>query len=253
MSRAMLELHYYADPIIGFFGAVCRRPGPPDRRRHRRPSVVIDAGAFVGEWAHARSPTRYDPTIHAFEPGTGRLRAARGRGRRSAPGARPPVRARPPPTSGSAWRSTGPARRSSISATLGTPTAGRRWAWSTSSSGTWRRPSTSWGRPHRPAEAQHRGRRVRRASTGWPRPAGCRASTRSSCSSTSGIPMPTAGAGPTGGPWPGTTSSSGTTRGCGSAGVRQPAEGQRRRARPRPPAPPPRRRSSDRPSRTPTR
>ena len=66
----MLELHYYADPMIGFFGAVAANPSILIDADLGPDSVVVDGGAFVGEWV-TKISDRYGSTVHAFEPGSG--------------------------------------------------------------------------------------------------------------------------------------------------------------------------------------
>jgi len=74
----MLEAHYYANPIFGFFGASAANPSILIDAEIDDTSTVIDAGAFIGEWV-VQITDRYSPTVYAFEPGPGmfdRLQAA---------------------------------------------------------------------------------------------------------------------------------------------------------------------------------
>jgi FkbM family methyltransferase len=76
----MLELHYYADPIVDFFVAMATDPNLLVDADLAPDSVVVDAGAFVGEWVTEISD-RHGCTVHAFEPAPGmfeRLAAAVG-------------------------------------------------------------------------------------------------------------------------------------------------------------------------------
>ena len=76
----MLELHYYADPMIDWFGAVAANRSLLIDADLGPESIVIDAGAYVGEWV-TQIADRYGCTVYAFEPGPGffeRLEAAVG-------------------------------------------------------------------------------------------------------------------------------------------------------------------------------
>ncbi len=66
----MLELHYYADPMIEWFGAVAANRSLLTDANLETDAVVIDAGAYVGEWV-AQIADRYGCTVYAFEPGPG--------------------------------------------------------------------------------------------------------------------------------------------------------------------------------------
>ncbi len=66
-GRAMFELHHYDPAIIAFAKATAANPDiltDADLGPH---SVVVDAGAFVGEWSGQISD-RYGAAIYAFEP-----------------------------------------------------------------------------------------------------------------------------------------------------------------------------------------
>jgi FkbM family methyltransferase len=71
LSRAMLERHYYAGPMIDFFGASAATPDLLVAADLGSGSVVVDAGAFVGEWATQICERHPDATVHAFEPAPG--------------------------------------------------------------------------------------------------------------------------------------------------------------------------------------
>jgi FkbM family methyltransferase len=66
-ARTMLEHHYYRRSMYDFMKASVANPEilvDADIDEH---SVVVDAGAFVGEWSEQIS-TRYGSRIYAFEP-----------------------------------------------------------------------------------------------------------------------------------------------------------------------------------------
>lgn len=66
----MLEAHRYSRAMFAFGAATAANPDILTDADLGPDSVVIDAGAYVGEWSE-RVVERYDPTIHAFEPGEG--------------------------------------------------------------------------------------------------------------------------------------------------------------------------------------
>lgn len=66
-GRAMLELHYYRPTIYAFIRAAERDPEILVTAEIDESSVVVDAGAYVGEWSE-RIAARYGSTIYAFEP-----------------------------------------------------------------------------------------------------------------------------------------------------------------------------------------
>jgi FkbM family methyltransferase len=66
-GRAMLELHYYRPTIFAFVAAAMKCPDILVSADLDSESVVIDAGAYIGEWSETISE-RYGATIHAFEP-----------------------------------------------------------------------------------------------------------------------------------------------------------------------------------------
>jgi FkbM family methyltransferase len=66
-GRAMFELHHYDPAIFSFARATAANPDILTDGDLDRDSVVVDAGAFVGEWC-GRVSDRYGSTIYAFEP-----------------------------------------------------------------------------------------------------------------------------------------------------------------------------------------
>jgi FkbM family methyltransferase len=72
-GRAVLELHYYRRPMYDFIAATAAMPDllfDFDLDEH---SVVLDAGAYDGEWSEGISQ-RYGSKIYAFEPDPTSLR-----------------------------------------------------------------------------------------------------------------------------------------------------------------------------------
>lgn len=65
--KSALELHYYRPAFYRFIRASIERPGLLYDHALDNESVVLDVGAFTGEWAREIS-ARYSPTIYAFEP-----------------------------------------------------------------------------------------------------------------------------------------------------------------------------------------
>jgi FkbM family methyltransferase len=65
--RKLFEQRYYRKPLYRFRDATVRNPGILTDVDIDDTSVVLDVGAFRGEWAEAIW-ARYQPTIHCFEP-----------------------------------------------------------------------------------------------------------------------------------------------------------------------------------------
>jgi FkbM family methyltransferase len=65
--RKAMELHYYRPAFYRWCGAVGANPDLLHEADIDADSVVIDAGAYIGEWAQDMLD-RYNSTIHAFEP-----------------------------------------------------------------------------------------------------------------------------------------------------------------------------------------
>ena len=65
--RSALEVHYYRPAFYKWMGAVHANSLLLYEADINNASVVIDAGAYSGEWAQ-EIMDRYGPTIHAFEP-----------------------------------------------------------------------------------------------------------------------------------------------------------------------------------------
>jgi len=66
-GRAVLELHDYRDAVWGLIDATTANPDILTDADLDRSSIVVDAGAFIGEWA-GTIEERYHPHIYAFEP-----------------------------------------------------------------------------------------------------------------------------------------------------------------------------------------
>jgi FkbM family methyltransferase len=66
-GRAALELHYYRRPMYDFMAASAAKPDLLFDVDVNESSVVLDVGAYDGEWSE-RISRRYGPTIYAFEP-----------------------------------------------------------------------------------------------------------------------------------------------------------------------------------------
>jgi FkbM family methyltransferase len=67
LARTMLEQQYYRGAIYDFIAATARQPDllvDLDIDEH---AVVLDVGAFDGDWS-GKVSARYGSTIHAFEP-----------------------------------------------------------------------------------------------------------------------------------------------------------------------------------------
>jgi FkbM family methyltransferase len=73
--RAMFELNYYQRSLYDFTAATMANPDILVDFDLDRDSVVLDVGAFVGNWSHDIAE-RFDPVIYAFEPATGPARSA---------------------------------------------------------------------------------------------------------------------------------------------------------------------------------
>jgi len=65
--RSALELHYYRPAFYKWMAAISANGGLLHEANIDSNSVVLDAGAYTGEWAQ-EIMDRYNPTIHAFEP-----------------------------------------------------------------------------------------------------------------------------------------------------------------------------------------
>jgi len=65
--RSAMELHYYRPAFYEWCGAVNANSELLYEADIDSNSVVLDAGAYTGEWA-GTILDRYNPTIHAFEP-----------------------------------------------------------------------------------------------------------------------------------------------------------------------------------------
>jgi FkbM family methyltransferase len=65
--RSALELHYYRPAFYQFLGAITANRQLLHEAEIDSTSIVIDAGAYTGEWAQEILDL-YNPTIHAFEP-----------------------------------------------------------------------------------------------------------------------------------------------------------------------------------------
>jgi len=65
--RSAMELHYYRPAFYKWLGAISANRNLLHEVAIDSNSVVLDAGAYTGEWAQ-EIMNRYNPTIHAFEP-----------------------------------------------------------------------------------------------------------------------------------------------------------------------------------------
>ena len=65
--RSALELHYYRPAFYRWLRAVGENPGLQYEADIDENSLVLDVGAFTGEWAQ-EIESRYNPRIIAFEP-----------------------------------------------------------------------------------------------------------------------------------------------------------------------------------------
>jgi FkbM family methyltransferase len=66
-SRSMLEVQYYRPTMYSFIAAVAEKPDLLVDADLGPDSVVLDVGAYVGDWSEQISE-RYGSHIHAFEP-----------------------------------------------------------------------------------------------------------------------------------------------------------------------------------------
>jgi FkbM family methyltransferase len=67
IGRAMLEVHYYRGPMYDFMSATAVKPDLLVDFDLDDRSIVLDVGAYDGEWAEKIS-RRYRARIYAFEP-----------------------------------------------------------------------------------------------------------------------------------------------------------------------------------------
>jgi FkbM family methyltransferase len=72
-TRMMFEQNYYRQPMFDFLVATMMKPDILTDHAIGPDSVVLDVGAFIGDWSEKIS-TRYGSVIHAFEPGPSALR-----------------------------------------------------------------------------------------------------------------------------------------------------------------------------------
>jgi FkbM family methyltransferase len=78
ITRAILESQYYRPTIFEFMGASADNPDILVEADLDRSSIVLDIGAYVGEWSAAISQ-RYGARIYAFEPNPHSVREMRKR------------------------------------------------------------------------------------------------------------------------------------------------------------------------------
>ena len=76
--KQALELHYYRPSFYKFIAANIENPDILYEHALDRQSVVLDVGAFTGEWSRQIS-LRYQPTIYAFEPNPNSFQALQGK------------------------------------------------------------------------------------------------------------------------------------------------------------------------------
>lgn len=67
MARTMFELHYYRKQMYDFLGATMANPDVLVDVEVTSDSVVLDVGAYVGQWAK-KIDDRSGARIYAFEP-----------------------------------------------------------------------------------------------------------------------------------------------------------------------------------------
>jgi FkbM family methyltransferase len=67
LARTMFELHYYRRTLYDFTAATMANPDILVDVDIDRDSVVLDVGAFNGDWSQ-KLWDRYQPTIYGFEP-----------------------------------------------------------------------------------------------------------------------------------------------------------------------------------------
>jgi FkbM family methyltransferase len=68
ITRAMFETQYYRPTMYAFIRAAAAKPDLLEDATIDSHSVVLDIGAYVGEWSE-RISRRYGARIYAFEPG----------------------------------------------------------------------------------------------------------------------------------------------------------------------------------------
>ncbi|MGH9025751.1 MAG: FkbM family methyltransferase, partial [Acidimicrobiia bacterium] len=73
VGRSMLEVQYYRGPMYDFIAAAVAKPDLLVDVDIDRRSVVLDVGAYDGEWSEKIS-RRYGSKIYAFEPDPTSLR-----------------------------------------------------------------------------------------------------------------------------------------------------------------------------------
>lgn len=78
LARSMLELHYYSPSMYEFMRATALNPDILVEADLSPDSVVLDIGAYVGEWSE-QIADRYGARIYAFEPAPGPSRKLRRR------------------------------------------------------------------------------------------------------------------------------------------------------------------------------
>ncbi len=64
--KSALELHYYRPAFYAFIGATIKKPDILHDAPIRPGAIVVDVGAYTGEWAQ-KILERYQATIYAFE------------------------------------------------------------------------------------------------------------------------------------------------------------------------------------------
>jgi FkbM family methyltransferase len=74
LGRKMLETQYYRRPMYEFMSATAGNPDILVDADIDERSIVLDVGAFIGEWSE-RISKRYGSTIYAFEPNLSVLHA----------------------------------------------------------------------------------------------------------------------------------------------------------------------------------
>ena len=68
LARVMLEGHYFRTPMYDFFGAVAANPDLMYDVDLADGAVVVDVGAYTGEWAVPMLERHPGIVVHAFEP-----------------------------------------------------------------------------------------------------------------------------------------------------------------------------------------
>jgi FkbM family methyltransferase len=74
LGQKMLDAQYYRRPMYAFMTATAANPDILVEADIDERSIVLDVGAFVGEWSEQIS-NRYGSTIYAFEPNPSALPA----------------------------------------------------------------------------------------------------------------------------------------------------------------------------------